>query len=69
MKKKYKSKKAVEVERKEKLEMDAAFCRMQTRYDPEVIRAEALATPWALARRSAKVASKFWQERVWTTLG
>ena len=61
IKRKYKSKKVVEAERKEKLEMDSAFCRMQTRYDPEAIRAEAMATPLALARRSAKVASKFWR--------
>jgi predicted unusual protein kinase regulating ubiquinone biosynthesis (AarF/ABC1/UbiB family) len=33
---------------------------MTTRYDPEVIRKEAMATPVALAQRGAKVSSKFW---------
>ncbi len=50
---------APEAERKQKLELDSDFCRMQTRYDPAAIQAEALATPFALARRGALVASKF----------
>ena len=63
MTKKTKAKKAsrqiTEKARKEKLEMDSDFCRMRTRYDPEAIRKEALATPIALAKRGALVTSKF----------
>ena len=60
IKKKKLSKKAqAEFERKEKLEMDSDFCRMVKRYDPEVIRAEALRTPLALSARSVKVFRTF----------
>ena len=48
---KKKSKRELEQERKEKLEMDSDFCRMVRRYDPEAIRQEALSTPFALAAR------------------
>lgn len=47
-------------ERKEQIEMDSNFCRMQTRYDPDEIMKEARSTPIALGRRVAKVSSKFW---------
>ena len=56
---KKKSKRELEQERKEKLEMDSDFCRMVTRYDPSVIEKEALSKPLRLARRGAKVTSAF----------
>ena len=56
---KKKSKRELEQERKEKLEMDSDFCRMVTRYDPSVIEKEALSKPLALARRGTKVTSAF----------
>ena len=60
IKTKYMSKKAqAELQRKEKLEMDSDFCRMVKRYDPEVIRGEALKTPVALVARTAKVFRTF----------
>jgi predicted unusual protein kinase regulating ubiquinone biosynthesis (AarF/ABC1/UbiB family) len=57
---KLKSKQEKEAERKEKLEMDLDFCRMNKRYDPEVIQREAMARPVALVRRGATVLYKFW---------
>lgn len=60
IKKKFMPRRVQEAERKQKLEMDSDFCRMRKRYDPEVIRKEAMAKPVALARRGAAVSSKFW---------
>jgi predicted unusual protein kinase regulating ubiquinone biosynthesis (AarF/ABC1/UbiB family) len=48
-----------EAARKEKLEMDLDFCRVVKRYDPEIIRNEALRRPLALAARGAKVFRTF----------
>ena len=44
------------VKDKETLEADRDFCRMVTRYDPDAVRQEALARPFELAQRSARLA-------------
>ena len=44
------------VKDKETLETDRDFCRMVTRYDPDAVRQEALARPFELAQRSARLA-------------